>query len=100
MLAANILGPRPQPVPRKGWRAAQTYADLRADLDAFGNALRDVEADLAVRPDAVPDGRRRRRPLGDVRSLGKALYFCVPRNDKLLATGTPSPTGCSRFATA
>ena len=86
VLAANILGPRPQAVPKKGSMRPQTYANLRGDLDEFGNALRDVEADVAVRPDAVPDGDggRQRARWRRVRSLGKALYFCVPRNDKLL----------------
>ena len=34
VLAANILGPRPQPVPKKGTVRPQTYANLRQDLDA------------------------------------------------------------------
>ena len=34
VLAANILGPRPQPVPKKGTVRPQTYANLRKDLDA------------------------------------------------------------------
>jgi hypothetical protein len=85
VLAANILGPRPQPVPEKGAVRPQTYANLRADLDAFGNALRDLEADVPFDLTPFPagtaaDGDR----LATVRGLGKALYFCVPRNDKLL----------------
>lgn len=85
VLAANILGPRPQPVPEKGTVRPQTYANLRADLDEFGNALRDLEADVPfdLTPfpaDSTADGDR----LASVRSLGKALYFGVPRNDKLL----------------
>ena len=32
VLAANILGPRPQPVPKKGTVRPQTYANLRQDL--------------------------------------------------------------------
>ena len=73
-------------MPKKGTVRPQTYANLRNDLDQFGTVMRDVEADAAVRPDAVP-GRRRADDsdrLATVRSLGKALYFCVPRNDKLL----------------
>jgi hypothetical protein len=86
VLAANILGPRPQPVPKKGSVRPQTYANLRADLDLFGNAMREVEA--AVPSDLTPfpaeDGGDNER-LATMRSLGKALYFCVPRNDKLLS---------------
>lgn len=83
--AANILGPRPQDVPSRGKVRPQTYAGLRADLDAFGNAMRSVETeipfDLAPHPTDAADGDR----LVGLRSLGNTLYFCVPRNDKLLS---------------
>src|SRR5215204_70222 len=86
VLAANILGPRPQPVPKKGSVRPQTYANLRADLDQFGNAMRELEADAPfdLMPFPTADGGDNER-LATVRSLGKALYFCVPRNDKLLS---------------
>ncbi len=86
VLAANILGPRPQPVPKKGTVRAQTYANLRHDLNQFGTVLRDVEADLPfdLMPFPAADMGNNDR-LSTVRSLGKALYFCVPRNDKLLS---------------
>jgi hypothetical protein len=48
MLAANILGPRPQVVPNKGKTAPQTYASLRAHMDAFGNALVDLETEIPL----------------------------------------------------
>lgn len=84
VLAAGILGPRPQEVPSKGRQEPQTYASLRADLDKFGNALRELEADLPFDtmlqvPDAVDEGG-----VAALRSVGETLYFCVPRNDKLL----------------
>jgi hypothetical protein len=85
VLAANILGPRPQAVPAKGSVRPQTYANLRGDLDKFGNAMRDMEADLPF--DLMPfptEGSVDDDRLGTLRSMGKALYFCVPRNDKLL----------------
>src|SRR4030095_16487704 len=37
VLAANILGPRPQEVPRKGWQQPRTDASLRPELDALSN---------------------------------------------------------------
>ncbi|HVQ40077.1 MAG TPA: hypothetical protein VMS31_21235 [Pyrinomonadaceae bacterium] len=86
VLAANILGPRPQPVPKKGTVRPQTYANLRHDLSQFGTVMRDVEADLPF--DLMPfptDESGDNNQLATVRSLGKALYFCVPRNDKLLS---------------
>ena len=85
VLAANILGPRPQPVPRKGTVRPQTYANLRQDLSRFGTVMRDMEADLPF--DLMPfptDGAGGSDRQATLRSLGKALYFCVPRNDKLL----------------
>jgi len=86
VLAANILGPRPQPVPKKGTVRPQTYANLRQDINQFGVVMRDVEADIPFDlmpfpPDDAGDNDR----LATLRSLGKALYFCVPRNDKLLS---------------
>jgi len=86
VLAANILGPRPLPVPRKGTVRLQTYANLRQDLTQFGTAMRDVEADLPfdLMPFPGEDAGDNER-MATLRSLGKALYFCVPRNDKLLA---------------
>lgn len=84
VLAANILGPRPQPVPRKGTLRPQTYANFKEDLDNYGNVLKDIEADipfdLAPHPTEASDDDR----LATVRSIGNSLYFCVPRNDKLL----------------
>ncbi len=86
VLAANILGPRPLPVPKKGSVRPQTYASLRADLDKFGNAMRDMEPDVPfdLMPFPTEDTGDNDR-LATMRSLGKALYFCVPRNDKLLS---------------
>lgn len=84
ILAANLLGPRPEPVPKAGSLQPRTYDNLRPDLDAFSNAMSEIEADIAF--DAVPfpneagDDER----LAAITSLGNALYFCVPRNDKLL----------------
>lgn len=85
VLAANILGPRPLPVPKKGSVRPQTYANLRQDINQFGVVMRDVEADLPfdLMPFPTDDAGDNDR-LATLRSLGKALYFCVPRNDKLL----------------
>ena len=86
VLAANILGPRPQIVPKKGTVRPQTYANLRQDLSHFGTVLRDLEADLPY--DLMPfpaDNAGGDNRLSEMRSMGKALYFCVPGNDKLLS---------------
>ncbi len=85
VLAANILGPRPQAVPSKGKMRPQTYASLRKDLDEFSNAARDFEVEapfdlLPLPNDDADDGDR----TVTIRSLSRALYFSVPRNDRLM----------------
>jgi hypothetical protein len=85
VLAANILGPGPQAIPRKGFSTPQTYASLRANLDALSNAAigleTDVPLDSAPHPAQTSDADR----LATLRGLGATLYFCTPRNDKLLS---------------
>ena len=84
VLAANILGPRPQQVPVKGTVLPQTYHALRGRLDEMSNAL--VKLETAIPFDSIPqpgpsgDGAGPRRLAG----LGQTLYFCVPRNEMLL----------------
>lgn len=85
VLAANILGSRPQPVPKKGSVRPQTYASLRADLDEFGNALRKFEADIPFDGLPHPTNISDSNSSTTIRSLGTALYFGIPRNDKLLS---------------
>ena len=62
VLAANLLGPRPQEVPRKGWHAT---ADLR-DPARRPRRVRQRDAGRRsghpVRPRPAPDRRLRRRP--------------------------------------
>jgi hypothetical protein len=84
VLAANILGPRPQAVPHKGSMRPQTYASLRADLDSLGNAMRRLELDVPADIGPHPGDGFDADGYGNLRNLaGHALYFCVPRNDKL-----------------
>lgn len=86
VLAANILGPRPQPVPKKGTIRPQNYANLRNDIRQFGTVIRDMEAEIPYDLGPFPsDEESDNARLATLRSLGKALYFCVPRNDKLLS---------------
>src|SRR5215468_731018 len=85
ILAANILGPKPQAVPKKGSVKALSYNDLRGDnLDAFGNALVELEADIPF--DFTPPSGFGGSSMGTLilPSIGHSLYFCIPRNDKLL----------------
>ena len=69
----------------KAGSATQTYETLRDDLDAIGNALRDIEADIPFDLAPLPTGVSDDAQLAALRSVGASLYFCVPRNDKLLS---------------
>ena len=85
IMAANILGPKPQAVPNKGTVKPLTYNDLRGKLDAFGNALVDMEVDIPF--DMLPPSGSGTSPNGTqiLPSIGQTLYFCIPRNDQFLA---------------
>ena len=84
VLAANILGPKPQAVPKKGSVKPLTYNDLRGKLDAFGNTLEEMEVDIPF--DIAPLPPPGSNPAGAqiLTGIGQTLYFCIPRNDKLL----------------
>lgn len=84
VLAANILGPRPQEVPAKGRVRPQTYANLRQELDAFGNSRVKIESAFLFNNAPPPTAKALEDRAATLRSLGNALYFCVPRNEKLL----------------
>ena len=85
VLAANLLGPTPEQVPPKGLQVTQTYRSLRGDLDALSNAVREIEADLPFDLAPAPAPANGTAPRSTVSTVGTALYFCVPRNDMLLA---------------
>src|ERR1039458_4928304 len=86
IMAANILGDKPQAVPQKGSVKPLTYNDLRgAKLDQFGNTMVDMEVDIPF--DLTQPSGPGIEPSGSqiLPSIGQTLYFCIPRNDKLLA---------------
>jgi hypothetical protein len=84
VLAANILGPRPQEVPRKGWQQPRTYASLRTELDALSNLTAEIEVDVPYDIPPHPGNPGDDSALSTIRSIGSTLYFCVPRNDRLM----------------
>jgi hypothetical protein len=86
ILAANILGDKPRAVPQKGSVKSLTYNALRAaGLNAFSDALVDMEVDIPF--DIAPVAGQGTPPSGTqiLPSLGQTLYFCIPRNDQMLA---------------
>jgi hypothetical protein len=87
VLAANLLGPRPQSIPPRGTIQPKTFAQLKAQgLDEMGNALVELEGKFPFNQ-ALPQtgsgsGEDQSGPLF---GIGRTLYFCIPRNEKLLA---------------
>lgn len=80
ILAEKLLGPKPRVVPPPVEVKPETYSQLKASLDAFGNALVDLEnylPDLSVLPE---EGAELPTPPLTLSSL----YFCVPQNEKML----------------
>jgi hypothetical protein len=88
LLAAEILGPRPTEIPPRERPPALTFNELEPQLDAFSNALIEIElklpagSGLAFGSGLVWDTAG--SPGSSPPPLGTTLYFCIPRNDKLL----------------
>lgn len=86
VLAANILGERPQEVPPLGQVKPKTFAQLRkAGLGPIGDALVDLEGQFPFNlsgPDSGTGGTD--DGSATLFGIGRTLYFCVPRNDKFL----------------
>ena len=84
VLAANILGPKPQKIPRMGITQPKTYAVLKNKLDAFGNALVDMEGQIPFNL-SIPSTRHSATSQTDcLFGIARTLYFCIPQNDNLL----------------
>jgi hypothetical protein len=80
ILADKLLGPKPRIVAPLVAPPPETYNQLQAKIDLFGNALLDLEnmiPDLGL----LPHGGAELPPAPMTVS---ALYFCVPPNENLL----------------
>jgi hypothetical protein len=80
IIADKLLGPKPRIVPAVVKPPAQTYNQMEAGIDSFGNALVELENIL---PDisALPEGGAELPPPPVTLSM---LYFCVPHNEKMM----------------
>lgn len=86
VLAANLLGPRPQRVPPTGAVRSKTFAQLQAQgLDKMGNALVELEGKFPFNHSLPHLENSGDEAAGPLFGIGRTLYFCIPRNDKLLA---------------
>lgn len=84
VLAANILGPKPQEIPQRGTTGPKTFAQLRNKLDAFGNALVDLEGQFPFNLNLPSEDRTDLDRSNSLFGVGQTLYFCIPKNNKLL----------------
>lgn len=85
VLAANVLGQRPEKLPPKGTIRPKTFAQLKAQgLDPMGNALVELEGTFPFNL-GVPSLTTDDAGAAPLFGIGRSLYFCVPRNDKLLS---------------
>ena len=91
VLAAQLLGPRPQSVPRPGGTTARNFAQLKqAGLDLMGDAMVTIEGDLPFTLVPGPgassgsSGSSGQDASGVLFGIGRSLYFAIPPNPKLL----------------
>jgi hypothetical protein len=85
VLAANLLGPKPEKVPPRRKTVAKSYAQLKAaGIDKFGNALVELENEFPFNSSASGSGDASTSGAEAVFGIGRSLYFCIPQNDKLL----------------
>ena len=81
ILADKLLGPKPRVVPSVIEQPYQTYNQIEASLDAFGNALIDLENILPDLSVLAESGSELPSPSISL----SMLYFCIPQNEKILA---------------
>lgn len=79
ILADKLLGPKPRIVPATIKQPYETYNQIEAKLESFGNALVELEnilPDLSVSPDDETE-----MPASPITLA--MLYFCIPANEKM-----------------
>ncbi|HMG69408.1 MAG TPA: neuraminidase-like domain-containing protein, partial [Chitinophagaceae bacterium] len=81
VMAAHILGPKPQYVPKRGTVPEKSYNMLGSQLDDLGDAVVSFEnqfpnsSDITQTDNSIPQ---------NLMGIGQTLYFCVPANGNLL----------------
>ena len=83
--AANLLGPRPQVMPRPGTTTVKNFRQLKqAGLDRMSNALVELESQFPFNT-ASGTAAAGTDQSGALFGIGRSLYFCIPQNQTLLA---------------
>ncbi|MEV6596689.1 hypothetical protein AB0M36_07450 [Actinoplanes sp. NPDC051346] len=86
VLAANLLGHRPQRIPRFGAVRPKTFAELKKrGLDPLGNALVELEGKFPLNLGTPRVEQGDPEASGPLFGIGRTLYFCIPRNEKMLS---------------
>jgi hypothetical protein len=79
ILAARILGERPDNIPPRAAHADAGFDDMKDQLDVFSNAMVQIETMLSTSAPAISGSGS-----GSSNALGEMFYFCVPRNEYLM----------------
>jgi Tc toxin complex TcA C-terminal TcB-binding domain len=83
--ASNLLGPRPQVMPRPGTTSVKNFRQLKqAGLDAMSNALVELESQFPFNTSSGTAASGTDQS-GALFGIGRSLYFCIPQNHTLLA---------------
>ncbi len=86
VLAANILGPRPQALPEQGASTSMNFLQLKqAGLDPMTNALVNLESQFPFNEVSTPAPGGGDDQSGALFGMTRSLFFCVPPNPQLLA---------------
>ena len=82
-MAASLLGPRPQKIPKRGQAKARTYAELRKkELNELQIVKDEVENEFPYA--STYTSVQASSQTAALLSIGDTFYFCIPQNDKLL----------------
>lgn len=88
VLAANILGKKPQRIPRRGKPTGKTFHELRKIIrdseDPMRNALVDVAGSYLYNVSVPGPTQSKSQSSASLFGIGQTLYFCIPRNEQLL----------------
>lgn len=80
----NLLGPRPQQIPRNGKKKPVTFASIKKNLDSFGNTMIDLEAEFPLNLNFPATSGVNTNESSSLFGVSHTLYFCIPANEKLL----------------
>jgi receptor-binding and translocation channel-forming TcA subunit of Tc toxin len=85
VLAANLLGKKPEQIPQRGAIRPKTFAQLREKgMDRLGNALVELEGQFPFNLSFPTTNSAHTDKTSPLFGIGRTLYFCIPHNEKLL----------------